>query len=157
MDKYGRLEPITDKHEETASKLKLFTVTALSTLSPIEVYMYFAQIRDLAGAKQAQYQKHYGNAEIFMRSTNYRFRSDYSVGVLTRMMTNARAARKSKKPDAMGVRIIATNDWKESKLMQVCNNQSLNLKYLFCYTKWISLQGRGGCCYTCCAAPMRPA
>jgi hypothetical protein len=106
------LEPITDNSEETASMLKLFTVTAPSTLSPIEVYMYFAQIRDLAGAKQAQYQKTYGNAETFMRSTNYRFRSNLSIGVLTRMMTNARAARKSKQPDAMGVRIIATDDWK---------------------------------------------
>jgi hypothetical protein len=115
--------------------------------------MYFAQIRDLAGAKQAQYQKTYGNAETFMRSTNYRFRSNHSIGVLTRMMTNARAARKSKKPDAMGVRIIATDDWRESKLMQVCNNQSLNLKYHFCCMKWISLQAS----YTCCAAPMRPA
>jgi hypothetical protein len=84
----------------------IITLCAPTTLSSLEAYMYFAQVKDTSGAKQTHYQKYYETAQRFFESINFRG-TEHASGVLRGMLRAAKEGGKRKLKVAMAVKIIA--------------------------------------------------
>lgn len=96
------IESSTHPAQTTAFCIQL---AAPVDLGSMDAYMHFARIKDTSKAKQAQYQKYYGNENNFLRSINHRFGTKLSLGVLKARFASAKDNRKQKKKGAMSVKI----------------------------------------------------